>query len=309
MVEGALLAAVAVVLALIGYYVPFIGPLVVFLWPVPVAIIHIRHGLRFSLLTVVVAGILLASLIGPLDAIGIIATFGIVGIGFGIAIGRKMDAVSTLLIGALAMLAATLVSLGVSFVLLGVKPAQMLEELRQGVEAATGIYSRLGMSAQSIEEIKKMLTTTVELMRIVFPAMFVAAAVIQSFINFNVLRAVLQRIGYSVPSLPTFEEWSFPSWFAACLLGGIALVALKNVHGSEVLYNIGLNLYSFFSLAFMIQGISVGYWLLGRWNVAKGLRVALAIFAVFNPTLSQLLMWLGVLDVVFNYRRRGVAAQ
>ncbi|HHV78700.1 MAG TPA: YybS family protein [Firmicutes bacterium] len=304
LVEGALLAAVAVVLSLIGYYVPIIGPLVVFLWPVPIAIIQIRHGLRFSLLTVVVAGLLLASLIGPLDAVAIVATFGIVGIGFGIGVGRKLSAIEILIIGAVAMLASTLVSLGLSFVFMGVKPAQMLEELRQGIETATGIYSRLGMSPEMIEQAKKMLTATVELMRVVFPALFVAAAVIQSFINFSVLRAVLQRLGYSVAELPKFDEWRFPSWFALLFLTGVALVATNQAHHSVLLYNIGLNLYSFFSLAFMIQGISVGYWWLGKWNLPKGMRIALAVFASFNPTLAQLLTWLGVLDVALNFRRR-----
>ena len=43
--EGGILAAVMVVLAVAAVYVPLLGILAVLLWPLPAAILIVRHGL------------------------------------------------------------------------------------------------------------------------------------------------------------------------------------------------------------------------------------------------------------------------
>jgi uncharacterized protein YybS (DUF2232 family) len=66
MVEAGILAAIAIVFAIISMYVPVIGSFINFLWPLPIAICGMRNGLRWSVMTLIVADIAVAVLISPL---------------------------------------------------------------------------------------------------------------------------------------------------------------------------------------------------------------------------------------------------
>ena len=68
MVEAGILAAIAIVMALISMYVPVAGVFVNFVWPLPIIICGMRHGLKWSLMSLTVAGIIVAIIISPLQA-------------------------------------------------------------------------------------------------------------------------------------------------------------------------------------------------------------------------------------------------
>ena len=68
MVEAGILAAVAVLFAILGAYLPVLGALFNLLWPVPVAVCGMRNGLRWSVMTLIVAGAVIGSLLGPLQS-------------------------------------------------------------------------------------------------------------------------------------------------------------------------------------------------------------------------------------------------
>lgn len=73
MVEAGILAAIAIVFAIISMYVPVIGSFINFLWPLPIAICGMRNGLRWSVMTLIVADIAVAVLISPLHAFSLLA--------------------------------------------------------------------------------------------------------------------------------------------------------------------------------------------------------------------------------------------
>ena len=83
MVEAGILAAIAIVFAIISMYVPVIGSFINFLWPLPIAICGMRNGLRWSVMTLIVADIAVAVLISPLHAFSLLAAFSLVGLTLG----------------------------------------------------------------------------------------------------------------------------------------------------------------------------------------------------------------------------------
>ena len=64
MVEAGILAAIAVLFAILGTYLPVLGVIFNFLWAVPVAVCGMRNGLRWSIMTLIVAGAVIGSLLG-----------------------------------------------------------------------------------------------------------------------------------------------------------------------------------------------------------------------------------------------------
>src|SRR5690606_11703619 len=69
LVEGALLAALTVVLSLITAYVPFVQLFSAVMVPAPTVVLAVRHGPRLALLSTVAAGLILFTILGPVGAV------------------------------------------------------------------------------------------------------------------------------------------------------------------------------------------------------------------------------------------------
>ena len=122
MVEGGILSAVAILFALISVYIPLIGAFVNMIWPVPIILLGVRHGYKWSLMATVVAGILIAILLHPLHAVGVAIGFGLTGIALGQCFRRNLSPVHSVLIGSVASLASKLIVLAISAAVMGINP-------------------------------------------------------------------------------------------------------------------------------------------------------------------------------------------
>ena len=87
MVEAGILSAIAIVMALIAMYVPVIGAFVNFVWPLPIIICGMRHGFKYSVMTLIVATIIVAIVISPIQAFFLGAIFGLLGLILGVLYG------------------------------------------------------------------------------------------------------------------------------------------------------------------------------------------------------------------------------
>jgi uncharacterized protein YybS (DUF2232 family) len=284
-------------------YVPVIGPWVIFLWPAPIAIIQLRHGFKISVLTVIVAGVSLASIVGPVEALGLVSTFGLSGLTFGYCFKKRYKPVKVLLLGALALLASAGISFAISFLVMGISPMQMLNEFGSAMQSAIAIYRKMGIPEETISNLETTFKGAAEVLKIAFPAMLLLAGLVNSLINFEVLRSILIRMGYSIENLPVFAEWQFPTYLSAFFIAGLLLLGTKNILNSPLLYNLGMNLYSVASMLFMVQGISIGYHYLRKGKISKVLSMVILGFVVMSPILGQLAVWFGLLDLVFDYRK------
>lgn len=87
LVESAFLASTASLIWLIDYYFR-LGPFLKMLFPLPIALVYLRRGLRASVVTTIVSGLLLSILMGPPRSIVYIIPYGVMGIQLG-ALWRK----------------------------------------------------------------------------------------------------------------------------------------------------------------------------------------------------------------------------
>ena len=67
LVEGGILSAMAIVFALISVYIPVLGMFVNLVWPVPIVLLGVRHGFRWSFLCLAVSGVVMAILISLVE--------------------------------------------------------------------------------------------------------------------------------------------------------------------------------------------------------------------------------------------------
>ena len=97
MVEAGILAAVAIVMALISMYVPVLGAFVNFVWPLPLVICGMRNGLKWSIMMLLVATIIIAMIISPINAFFLAAIFGLLGLILGECMRRKFPPMKMML--------------------------------------------------------------------------------------------------------------------------------------------------------------------------------------------------------------------
>lgn len=82
LVETAFLASTASLLWLISYYLS-IGPWMRILFPIPIALVHLRWGNRAAWMAAIVSGLLLSVLMGPYLSILFLIPYGILGVQLG----------------------------------------------------------------------------------------------------------------------------------------------------------------------------------------------------------------------------------
>lgn len=305
--EGALLATVAVILALAGIYLPLAGALAVLAWPVPVMLAQIRQGMRLSVLTVVVTGALLSSLVGLVPALALVVTLGPLGIAMGEAFRRRLTPWSSLGVASAAALVSHVLGFGVTLLLMGQNPLELYRTtFEESVGIASSLYGRMGLDAGAV--LAPLQEQAAILLGTLLPATLVMAAVTTAAINYGVATLILRRLGYRFEAFPPFARWQLPPFAPLLYIAGVALVYLDR--GRESALNaVGGNLAMIAQMAFMVAGLSVAYWWLTRLGLSRVFKIVLLVYVFVLPPLVFAAMLAGVVDSLFDWRKLRVAGE
>jgi uncharacterized protein YybS (DUF2232 family) len=320
--EGAIQAALVAIFALATRYVPVLGLGTAFLVPLPLAVLVIRRGLLPGLLAAGVAGVIAGLLAGPLAGAGLLLTFAPIGLalGWGARSGWKASAI--LLLTSAVVIASLAVNLVLTLALSGVNPYTiMINSMQQGQEAAMAFYQRLGINTDALQQTNQQMMQVLALLPKLLPVLMLQAGVLIAWINFQVARTILRRLGVPLPALPSASTWRLPTFMVWLLplalllliLGGPLPQGLQSPGAapppspagrSIVPPEIGLNLLYLLQTLFAVQGVLVAWVLLGRYTTVAALRITVLAFLLLNPLLSRLLFLLGMADSVFPVRER-----
>ena len=283
MVEAGILAAIAIVFAIISMYVPVIGSFINFLWPLPIAICGMRNGLRWSVMTLIVADIAVAVLISPLHAFSLLAAFGLVGLTLGECMRRGYKPFKLMLISSVACL----ISIGASFLIalyiMGIQPVDMMfTSLEEAARESVGYYQSMGMSQTEIDAAVKSNAEMLRMMRLIMPGAFFLCAPIIAFVNYLAARKILSKLGVAFEEFPPFTQWNVPGW---------------------MLWPYGISLLQVISsVFFVLQGIALIYWWLEKNNKPKWWGTVSVALLFFVQIFSQIIVFVGAFDLVFDFR-------
>lgn len=304
LVEAALLSALVIIMSLFGMYLPVIGTIISLASPVPIVILGLRHGIKWSVLSVLVVGLSLTLLISPLQSLAVSLGFGFLGVALGETVRRKLSLSRIMVWGTLASLISKLLLLLAVMLFLGTNSlTDNMDMLHKMMEQSIQLYSGLGMSAGQIELLQKTMEEMLRLLKIIFPVLLLLVSVLDTFFNYFICRYVLKRLDYALPAFLPFACWNIPKSLTVVLLAGLVLIVAGNHYNLALLANIGLNMQYFSMLLFLLQGFAVTVYFLKKWRVTKPLRVVILILLFITPLFTEIIVWLGLLDVFFDYRR------
>ena len=299
------MTAAAVVYALAAIYLPMLTMLMGMLWPVFIALVTLRAGLRWGVLTAASALLLMMLLVTPVTGAFFVLSFAPTGLALGALFARQAGTLQALTAGAMASLAGKAAAALMMLLLFGLNPFALdVSMAEQTMDETLGVYRTLGMDEAQIAETRTASMAVLELFVLMLPALFLGSSVLEVAVCFAVLRKVLARLGIPAAPFPAFTQWRlpvlFPYLFAFSLIG----VYWGTTRDIAWLYQASLNGYLIAFIAGLVQGASLLQTLMNRFQVSPFVRALLYIFILLNGILTQLLSWTGLFDMVFDYRRR-----
>ena len=304
MTESAMLSVITVIMALCSAYVPVLGNIAALLWPLPIVVLVVRHGLRWGIMAVAVSGVVMTALLGPAFSVVTIMTFAFVGLALGVGYQKQWPAAKAFMAALFVSALSTVGAFAFGFMITGIDPTAMFspDQMEKAYETTIAFYEGMGTDTSRLIEQKEALMQALGALHILLPSMVIAAAALVAAMNFFVGGRVLRRLGYPVPAFPPFEEWRLPQVFVYLL--GFSLVGLYwgGSRQIELLSNISLNVDMIANFAGCVQGLSLLYCLLKHFKVTRSLRVILLCVAFF--TAYQIVAFTGLFDMIFDYRRR-----
>lgn len=305
MVEAGILAAVAVVMALISMYIPVLGAFVNFVWPLPVVICGMRHGLKWSLMTLLVASVIIAVVISPVQAFFLAAIFGLLGLILGECMRRHLPPMRLLLCGSVGAVIALVLNIVLSLWVLGIDPLEMMfNSFNDSLVQLESFYREHGFSEEDIKASVNSWREMIRMMRVIMPGAFLLSAPLMAFINYIAAKKILTKLGEHFESFPPFTELIVPGWILyPYVLSLFAVTYYYKTDQSSWQYTLAVNVQTVTSFLLIFQGIVLLYWFCktkGKPTWWANVGTAL-MFLV--PLFSQIMVYVGAFDIVFDFRR------
>lgn len=304
MIEGGLLAAIAIIFAVISAYLPIIGPFVDLLWPVPIILLGVRHNYKWSILATVVAGLIISMLIHPIQAVQVVIGLGLIGIVFGYAFSMNFSPQKTILWGGVASLISKAALLGIAMLTTGINPFTMEGEvMAKTMEQMVEAYRVSGMSAEEFAKMQELLPTMIGIFKIIVPSIFVLAAIVSTFLNFYIAKIVLKKLGYSIADFPPFKNWIIPDYSLYFFLLSLVMIYWGRKEEFSMFYNSGLHLCVLSTAVLLLQGLSLFNYVVDKYNLSRMARGIILVLIMVNGFLVLMLVAFGALDTFLDYRR------
>src|SRR5438552_4226402 len=304
--EGAILAALVAVLALAANYVPLVGLAANFLCPIPLAVLMIRHGLRVAALATVVAIAIGRAISGPLTGVLILLGFAPVGLAIGLGLRRQWSASTVILVTGAAVLGALVLGGVAAKMGVGVDPRvfarEVIELNKRSFDEAVQRYGRLGLDTRQMDASVTMMQDFFDYSYRLIPMLLLVGSFISAYLNYEVARHVLRRVGVRAPALPPMSMWGLPA-VVLWVLPLLSLLAALGARRVAPLEGLGTNLVFLIFFALLSQGVLAGWVLMEKYRFPKWYRVIVILLFSSGPT-GLLLFLLGLADAALDLRRR-----
>ncbi len=300
--EGAMLGAITVVLTIIGDYLGF-PPLIV---PVPLVLLVYRHGMKLGMFAAFAAAVV-SGLVGGHVFSGVsIIIWGFIGIALGMGLREKFSFPKLMAAGIFATVVVVVLEILLFSLIFGENMlTQMVTMLIQSIEQAMELSQNLGVPTEAMGRYEQLLQVVPFLMKWGLPALLLMLAVGVAFLNLGVARLILKRLGDdSVPWIKPFIQWTLPAYFGLFFLFGMATTLASQAFTLPApLLFMGVNTFLIVFQAYFVLGLAVVWHYFKTKDVARFLRVLFILFLFTTEITSMLVVFLGVTDNIFDFRK------
>ncbi|WML36417.1 YybS family protein [Clostridium sp. OS1-26] len=308
-IEAGLITALIVVIMLITVYVPIFSMFGMFVLPIPVTVLYIRHNYKVTLGAVVISAILIAMLYNPISALTSSILFGITGITFGYCIRNDKKLSTTILLLALASAAGIIINFSIYVNLLDKRGmagfiSDNIRIMKESLNLSKELYGKMGVSSEQFAAIEKSFELfTPDFILKLIPAIVILMSFFSAYINYLLTSSILKRLRYNMKPMVHFSQ-IYINTRIGTLVGVTLLIGLllgrSKVQGAEYVVSSAEYLLQFI---FLIDGVSVAsYYLRNRFNISKPITALILFFTIFSQ-IAVIYVYAGLADMLFDFRK------
>lgn len=303
MVESALITAIAVIFTLVSMYIPVLNVLLMFL-PAPFIVIGAKNGLKYNILSLIAAGIMIGTFTGPLRAVIFLGTTGLSSAFMGYMIQKKNSSNLIILVGTIASIVGMIINFALMPKIFGFGPLEALENtFVQAREMYKGFSGFPGIDPAQLDQVLNVLDQMKKLALLVFPSSIIVGSVVTTYINYIASGSILRRTGFDIRKPNKLSHFRLPANFMMGSLVIVLLTYLANRFNIVKSVALNFNMMLLFQEIFTLQGLAVASFFLEKNNLGNGLRRTILVFAYIIPITRGISFFMGLTDVVLNIRK------
>ncbi len=305
--DGALMAALAALLGIVGIYLPVLGIVTNLVWTLPIILLIMRHDLKMGIMGLTVTEMIISILTGPIQAILFLVNMGGIALVYGYCFKKGLSSLKALLIGTVIAAVSTAATVFLSAFVANLPITQWIGEIKLAIDEGFQIYEKMGVMENilpegvSPEEYKEQLFS---LINTLLPGAFIAASMGIALVNYLIARTFLKRLKYEIPDMPMFRDWHLPWQIVWGVILGLGLLISGNYFENEYLRLVGQNILYIYYPVLLVSGISFLVYMWKNNYLTSFMRVIIIMSVfLFGQFFFMMLLLIGLFDPLFDYRR------
>ncbi len=177
--------------------------------------------------------------------------------------------------------------------------AQLINTLDTGISEALRYYrTSTSVSSETLMLLESTLLQMKIIVPIIMPAMLGSFILLITWFTMVTGNKLVYKICGKAP-WEQYSHWQLPDkliWIII-LFGILALIS------AYPLRKIGINGLILSAIVYCFQGLSIGVFFMHKWNIPTVFRVFFYVMIIFQSFGTVLLLFLGVADIWFNFRK------
>ena len=294
LVEGAIFAAITVLIGLVIFYLPFLFFLSYF-WAIPTILISYRHGFKISLISGISAAIIIAMFLGPVISVSALITMLIPGMFLGFFMKKFKKQQNLILASAGVTVLCTLVLVVLTAVLTGVNPINIIDK------SIAAIMQQISLASEVVKvPVPKDLGDSVK--KLIVVLVMVAGVVITIF-NLWVTQKLLHRMKIESPRLEPISHWHL-SFNGLIFVSASIVFILINMYffkDNKIMTDISLNLAVGLFYWFWFLGMATVVFFVNKTNLPKPVKVLIVLGSVL--IIGKVYALVGYIEAAFDFRK------
>ncbi len=284
-----------------GFIIPILGQMLALVTSVPLILAYARHGRKEGLAALGASCVLVLFLGGWQAAAILLFSFGLIAVGIGEGMRRRMKPEQAVLLGGLLPIVVLGAIVLYYLVKVGKNPVSAVEEyLRESISEAAALYTKMGLS-ETAAMIKSVSNSFVHTMARLMPGITIATSVMQAAFCYGISQFILNRKAGQTTAAEqplAFGAWYAPDVWVWGLITALALAVLP-MEASRVM---GWNLAILFAVVYLTQGTAIIEHYLRKGRLRPVMRSLIIVLILALPSIVFVIT-LGIVDIWADFRR------
>lgn len=306
-IEVGIITGIVVVLSLIDGYLNVLSFIGIFITPIPIALLYLRHNIKITLMSILCSTILVAILFNPMSSVSLAIIYGLTGIALGYCIKKKLKMSQVLII--MTVVSIITIVLNISIYILLINKTSLttyinsfLIQYQNSLDQAAKMSEAAGQPKDAVESVKKIFTG--HFITVLMLPMLILNSFFTGYLNYLITEKILKKLKYKIEIINDIKKFYINNRMAACIMiiGAIGFILkIENIAIGEYIYYTALIVVF---TALTIDGAALLIYVLRtRYKLNKWIIILIIVLTITNECTGVVYTFIGIQDMIIDFRR------